>query len=350
METLAYLHLTLANEVPTDIDYGALTQNWESIKLWSKDAIDFTRNQKKLSTRAAVSLLSLTLALTLFGMASQAAGVVQEGNSGTEVTAVQERLQQLGYFKANITGYFGPVTKEAVIQFQKDKGLEPDGIVGTNTLAALGGQSQPRLQPIKDVSSKPLPPPRPVAESSPTYLGLGSNGPEVSAIQESLAAAGFPSGARGVFDEATQKAVMRFQEARGLTVDGVIGPKTRAALPAVGGSNPASKPRNTLSRSTPKIATTEPTPRSTPRTITSRSTSSTSRDNASRSTPRTNISRLNTPTNPTGRPSTEVLQRRLQQLGFYKGEIDGIWGPQTQAALEAAQRAYDINAGDVRSQ
>jgi len=53
---------------------------------------------------------------------------------------------------------------------------------------------------------------------------------------------------------------------------------------------------------------------------------------------------------PGNRPSpsiTEALQKRLKELGFYQGEIDGIWGPQTQAAVEAAQRSYDVSVSDI---
>jgi peptidoglycan hydrolase-like protein with peptidoglycan-binding domain len=46
---------------------------------------------------------------------------------------------------------------------------------------------------------------------------------------------------------------------------------------------------------------------------------------------------------------TQALQRRLQAKGFYRGAIDGLWGPQTQAAVEAAQRAYSISAADIEN-
>jgi peptidoglycan hydrolase-like protein with peptidoglycan-binding domain len=122
METLAYLHLALAHEAPADTDYTASISTWENPKLFARF------NQQKLSTSAALPLLSLMIALGVIGMASQALALVQEGDRGAEVTSLQQRLQQLGYFKANITGFFGSVTKEAVIQFQQAKGLTPDGL------------------------------------------------------------------------------------------------------------------------------------------------------------------------------------------------------------------------------
>jgi peptidoglycan hydrolase-like protein with peptidoglycan-binding domain len=43
----------------------------------------------------------------------------------------------------------------------------------------------------------------------------------------------------------------------------------------------------------------------------------------------------------------ERLQERLQTLGFYDGEIDGIFGAQTQAAVEAAQRNFGLDPDGV---
>ena len=57
--------------------------------------------------------------------------VLKLGNRGNEVKALQEKLN----LKAD--GVFGPLTEEAVKDFQRSNGLEVDGIVGTNTLSKL---------------------------------------------------------------------------------------------------------------------------------------------------------------------------------------------------------------------
>jgi len=57
---------------------------------------------------------------------------VKKGSKGETVKAVQKALG----IKAD--GDFGPGTEAAVIQWQKSRGLVPDGIVGKATLAAMG--------------------------------------------------------------------------------------------------------------------------------------------------------------------------------------------------------------------
>lgn len=42
-----------------------------------------------------------------------------------------------------------------------------------------------------------------------------------------------------------------------------------------------------------------------------------------------------------------ALQNRLSQLGFYNGPVDGVWGPDTQIALEGFQRSRHLAPGQV---
>ena len=57
--------------------------------------------------------------------------VLKLGSKGNEVKLLQEKLN----LKAD--GIFGPLTEEAVKDFQRSNGLKVDGIVGTNTLSKL---------------------------------------------------------------------------------------------------------------------------------------------------------------------------------------------------------------------
>lgn len=56
---------------------------------------------------------------------------------GSDVVLLQERLKSLGYFKQNITGYFGSVTQLAVKKFQAVNALQADGIATIETLQLL---------------------------------------------------------------------------------------------------------------------------------------------------------------------------------------------------------------------
>lgn len=57
--------------------------------------------------------------------------------AGAHVLAVQERLDALGYSPGPLDGLYGVATMSAVIAFQRDRGLVPDGIAGRLTRAAL---------------------------------------------------------------------------------------------------------------------------------------------------------------------------------------------------------------------
>jgi cell wall-associated NlpC family hydrolase len=57
--------------------------------------------------------------------------------SGSEVKNLQNDLKGLGYFNASSTGYYGSVTTQSVIQYQKSKGLAADGITGHLTARAI---------------------------------------------------------------------------------------------------------------------------------------------------------------------------------------------------------------------
>ena len=64
--------------------------------------------------------------------------VLKKGSKSEEVRQLQERLYIIGYEPGTADGIFGEKTKQAVISFQTDAGLQTDGIVGKNTWTALG--------------------------------------------------------------------------------------------------------------------------------------------------------------------------------------------------------------------
>jgi len=134
--------------------------------------------------------------------------VLSEGSMGPAVVGLHEMLRFLGFFTAVPNNYFGPITRAAVEAFQRDAGLVADGIVGPQTWAALD-------EVIEHFNDRfPI-------------LRLGSTGPAVARLQRFLNAAGFYSGPfNAEFSESTRDAVIDFQSAYGLSVDGVVGPLT----------------------------------------------------------------------------------------------------------------------------
>ncbi len=63
---------------------------------------------------------------------------LMQGATGAEVIALQELLRKLGHYTyPEITGYYGPATKEAVMKFQAASALEAVGEVGPKTQGLL---------------------------------------------------------------------------------------------------------------------------------------------------------------------------------------------------------------------
>ena len=60
------------------------------------------------------------------------------GTSGKMVASIQEKLKEYGYYKEEIDGIFGACTYYALTSFQKDRGLEPNGIAENIVLNRLG--------------------------------------------------------------------------------------------------------------------------------------------------------------------------------------------------------------------
>ena len=63
--------------------------------------------------------------------------LLRRGSSGPEVTSLQQLLKARGFYADNADGYFGLTTEVAVTNFQGSVGLQADGIVGPATLQRL---------------------------------------------------------------------------------------------------------------------------------------------------------------------------------------------------------------------
>ena len=91
--------------------------------------------RKELALEFLAALVTFAL---FFAFARAGAAVVAWGDKGDQVTLIQQKLKQYGYFSAAVDGVFGKQTYDAVVWFQRKNGLKVDGVVGESTAAALG--------------------------------------------------------------------------------------------------------------------------------------------------------------------------------------------------------------------
>jgi peptidoglycan hydrolase-like protein with peptidoglycan-binding domain len=98
---------------------------------------DVSVASNRTSRAGATAGLSATLLLAgLIGAAPVQAAIVL-GDSGSQVTAMQQSLVQLGFDTGGVDGVFGPRTLSALIRFQQTRNLQADGVLGPQTSQAL---------------------------------------------------------------------------------------------------------------------------------------------------------------------------------------------------------------------
>jgi peptidoglycan hydrolase-like protein with peptidoglycan-binding domain len=159
-------------------------------------------------------------------------GVLQRGQNGRAVEALQDRLIRLGLMteaqQRTGTGIFGPQTEASVKQFQRSVGLSPSGRFDNATRSAMN----------KIFSGD---------------IERGARGNIVRQMQEKLIRLGYMTRAQvntgpGIFGPKTEAALKRFQAEHGLTRDGIYGPNTFRALqnaaPRTNGNNNGGNQQN----------------------------------------------------------------------------------------------------------
>jgi peptidoglycan hydrolase-like protein with peptidoglycan-binding domain len=165
--------------------------------------------------------------------------VLQRGDRGPTVTALQERLSAAGYPCEPVDGIFGKGTEQSVRRFQDSRSLDVDGTVGLQTWTALltgQGPTPAEKSPVKIAQ-------RVATEQVelPASCKRASRGEAVTQLQQRLNDRGFDCGkVDGSFGARTDAAVRAFQEQHGLKVDGIVGAKTWAALLAGSRDRPGS--------------------------------------------------------------------------------------------------------------
>jgi LysM repeat protein len=131
--------------------------------------------------------------------------------ASARVAALQVGLSAHGFDPGPVDGVRGQLTTQALLAFQRSRGIEPTGLVGKATRRALGARGKPLL--------------------GQRELGVGTVGWDVAVLEFRLRRYGLGSRAvDGRFTRSTHAALRRFQSRRGLSPDGIAGPRTYRSL------------------------------------------------------------------------------------------------------------------------
>lgn len=235
------------------------------------------------------------------GASPTAEPALKRGSSGERVTALQQKLKNLGYYTGTVDGDYGDGTVKAVKAFQSRNGLTADGVAGEATLKLIdSGNAKKAATP----SPKPTATPKPTSSA----LRVGSSGAKVKSMQQRLKALGYYTGSvDGEFGEGTRKALVAFQKANGLTADGVAGTATLKKLHSSSAKSAVSVSSNATSR--PAMRTYVASTLSSYRYLQQGSRGS----------------------------DVKKLQQRLKDLGYFSGSVSGDFGADTEVALRAFQ-------------
>jgi len=95
----------------------------------------------KLSTKilAVAFVVAIALVVAIPASAASFERNLTVGSTGADVTALQTTLVGGGYLAVNPTGFFGALTKAAVVKYQIANGISGTGFVGPLTRAVLNG-------------------------------------------------------------------------------------------------------------------------------------------------------------------------------------------------------------------
>jgi 3D (Asp-Asp-Asp) domain-containing protein len=81
--------------------------------------------------------------------------LLKQGSNGEQVKDAQKHLNNLGYYKGPLDGKYGPLTRLAVLRFQKVNHLNLDGIIGPETFKVLHTASPKKaIKRVTEVAHK----------------------------------------------------------------------------------------------------------------------------------------------------------------------------------------------------
>lgn len=162
---------------------------------------------------------------------------LQLGDSGSQVTKIQKRLKELGFYNGDITGYFGSDTQKAYKAFQTAAGVVVDGICGKTDRDILYSDNAPvyvapTTEAKKKTTTKKKSTKKTTKKKQETVISVGDYSDDVTAIQKQLIKLNYleKGNATGYFGEDTEQAIKDFQDYNEITVTGSVDNATKKAL------------------------------------------------------------------------------------------------------------------------
>ncbi|WP_078429729.1 peptidoglycan-binding protein [Alkalihalobacterium alkalinitrilicum] len=253
---------------------------------------------------------------------------LKKGMSHPDVKELQEVLKTKGYFNYHTaTGFYGTITEEAVKQFQKTHGIQTTGVANTNTLNILLNTTTQRSATSTQIASATAT--NSALAQTTGLLRAGSQGQAVTELQELLKEAGyFNTNPTGYYGRVTESAVREYQKKNRLTVDGIVGQQTRSHL--LGGTAQSS----TAPAPTQPAASTQAAPAPS--------------SNTNTTTENTTV-QFNAQTLRVGSRGTQVrqLQQSLKQLGHFNHTVTDYFGSVTDAAVRSFQISQRLTVDGI---
>jgi peptidoglycan hydrolase-like protein with peptidoglycan-binding domain len=213
----------------------------EAVRFYSRSVSWPTASLRSALVLVLLAVCALTAAPALARSGALGSRVLREGMHGADVGTLQSDLSRLG-FRTGADGMFGPGTERSVVRFERRYRLKVNGVVNaafTRRLAQLLSKRRHRsnnplpsgavpIAPAANAPSHPSTDPGTASSGGAAQrlgqrvLRLGMTGKDVRELQTDLTMVGVPTGVDGGFGPQTQGSVIAFEQAHGLTPDGVV--------------------------------------------------------------------------------------------------------------------------------
>jgi peptidoglycan hydrolase-like protein with peptidoglycan-binding domain len=159
---------------------------------------------------------------------------MKRGMGGASVAQLQTKLNEQGA-NLDVDGKFGPLTENALRQAQARQGMPATGRLDARTLQNISGETRGLGDPVanqvpENISGWNQAPNLDQIQTTNARMRRGMGGRSVAQIQEMLNRNGAHLDVDGKFGGQTERALLNFQQTRGLPDNASVGPRTLQAL------------------------------------------------------------------------------------------------------------------------